>query len=75
MVNELRFYLSLSRTQALSYYQGHARSVVVTAENGQRIRFPAEHIRPFVEADGVQGYFSIQFDKNNKLMGLKRLHR
>ena len=73
MANELRFRLSLNRQQALRYYQGHARAVVVRAENGQSIQFPAQHIRPFVDADGVHGYFSIEFDDNNKLLGLKKL--
>ena len=73
MATELRFRLHLTQEQALRYYQGSARAVVVRAENGQRIQFPAEHIRPFIGQDGVQGYFSIQFDHHHKLIGIKRL--
>ena len=73
MTVELHFRLDLPPEEALRYYQGNARFVVVTAENGQRIQFPAEHIRPFIDQSGVQGYFSIQFDSNNKLLGLKRV--
>jgi hypothetical protein len=73
MATELRFSLDLPADQALRYYQGSARYVVVRAENGQRLQFPAEHIRPFIGQDGVTGRFSIQFDDNNKLLAIKRL--
>lgn len=73
MAIELHFRLNLPPDEALRYYQGKARFVVVTAENGQRIQFPAEHIRPFIDQTGVQGYFSIQFDDDNKLLELRRV--
>jgi len=63
--------MNISREQALRYYQGTARVVVVTAMTGQKLQFPAEHIRAFVGPNGIQGTFSIQFDENNKLVGLK----
>lgn len=72
MANSLSFSISLTRDQALRYYQGHARFVIVRADNGQRVQFPAEHLRPFIGSDGVHGRFSIEFDSNNKLIGLKR---
>lgn len=73
MATELQFRMKLTREQALRYYQGSARSVIVTATNGQRIQFPVEHIRPFIDQNGIQGYFAIQFDDSHKLIGLKRL--
>jgi hypothetical protein len=73
MAAALRFSLRLSRDQAMQYYQGTARFVIVTAENGQRLQFPAEHIRPFIDHNGVNGIFQIEFDSNNKLLGLKRV--
>lgn len=72
-MHELIFHLNLTREQALRYYQGSARSIIVTAETGQRISFPAEHIRPFVDVGGVHGHFRIRFDKDNKLEGLFRI--
>ena len=73
MATEIRFNLNLSKEQALRYYQGSARFVVVTAENGKRIQFPAEHIRSFIGASGIQGRFSIEFDGNNKLITIRRI--
>ena len=72
-MTELRFRLDISKAEALRYYQGQARFVIVTAENGQRLQFPAEHIRSFIGSNGLQGYFSIKFDDNNKLIGIKRV--
>lgn len=73
MASELRFHLNISREQALRYYQGMAKAVVVTTTTGQKLQFPAEHIRPFIDQNGISGQFSIQFDNNNKLIGLKRV--
>lgn len=72
-MTELRFRLQLPREEALRYYQGQASSVIVRASNGQTISFPAQHIRPFINATGVSGLFRIQFDDNNKLVALDRL--
>ena len=73
MANELRFYLNINREQALRYYQGTARAVVVTTTTGQKLQFPAEQIRPFIDQNGISGHFSIEFDNNNKLIRLKRI--
>ncbi len=73
MTTELRFRLNINREQALRYYQGAARVVVVTTTAGQKLQFPAEEIRALVDRDGIQGEFTIQFDENNKLIGLRRV--
>jgi len=72
---ELQFSLNISREQALRYYQGTATTVIVTAITGQKLQFPAEHIRPFIDQNGIQGQFNIQFDKENKLIKLNRIQR
>ncbi len=72
MATTLRFKLNISRAEALRYYKGSARSVSVRASNGQRIQFPAEHIRPFIDQAGVQGVFTISFDDNHKMIGIQR---
>jgi len=73
MASKLRFRMAISAEEASRYYQGTARFVVVTAENGQKIQFPAQHIRPFITQLGVNGLFSIQFNDENKLISLKRI--
>lgn len=73
MATTLRFSLNISRAEALRYYKGSARFVRVRASNGQRIQFPAEHIRPFINESGVKGHFVISFDDNHKMIGVKQL--
>lgn len=73
MAKALHFYLNIGREQALRYYQGTARVVIVSTSDGQKLQFPAEHIRPFIDQNGISGQFSIEFDNNNKLIGLKRI--
>jgi len=72
MATELQFYLNISREQALRYYQGTAKVVVVTTVDGQKLQFPAEHIRSFIGQDGIEGRFCIRFDDAHKLLGIKR---
>jgi len=70
---ELHFHLNLSYEQALAYYQGRVSSVMVTVENGQRLSFPALHLRPFIDATGVRGYFRITFDADHKFVSLTKV--
>lgn len=72
-MTELLFRLHLPREEALRYYQGQASSVITRASNGQTIRFPALHIRPYINAAGVNGLFRIRFDDNHKLIALERV--
>ncbi len=73
MAAELRFRMNLSASEAERYYRGTARFVVVKAESGQKIQFPVEHIRGFIDQQGVSGYFSIKFDDNHKFLALNKL--
>jgi len=72
MASELQFYLNVSRKEALRYYKGEVRFVMVTATNGKKIQFPAEHIRSFIGQNGIEGKFNIRFDNDNKLLSLVR---
>jgi hypothetical protein len=73
MARELHFQLNINREQALRYYQGTASAVIVTTTTGQKLRFPAEHIRSFIDQNGISGLFRIEFDNNHKLIGLQRV--
>ncbi len=68
-----RFHLYVTADQLLEYYRGHASQVIVTAENGQRVSFPAVELRQFATPDGVEGYFELRFTAENKLVGLTRI--
>lgn len=72
-MNAIRFHLNLSADAYLRYYRGAARTVSVVSVDGRRVAFPAEHLRPFVTRDGVQGVFELRFDADNRFAGLERL--
>jgi len=72
-MREYRFRIALSAERYLAYYQGVARGVVVTADDGTRVEFPAHELRPFVTRDGVYGRFVLRVDADNKLQSLRRL--
>ena len=72
-VNAIRFYLNLTPERYLRYYQGAAKAVSVVSVDGRRLQFPAEHLRPFVTHNGVQGEFILHFDSRNKFLGLERV--
>lgn len=69
----VRFNLAISSDNYLSYYQGRASSVSVMADDGSWIKFPAEHLRPFVMHDGVRGRFELVFDDNNRFIALRKI--
>jgi hypothetical protein len=68
----LCFSLSLSSEQYLAYYQGHARRVSVMTDDGHRIEFPAEHLRPYLTHEGISGHFEIEFDQQHRFVALRR---
>lgn len=69
----IRFRLDISADDYLAYYRGTARDVVVIAEDGRRVKFPAGALQPFILHDGIHGRFELRFDANHKLLGLQRL--
>ncbi len=72
-MNQVRFFLDIPAHDYLTYYQGRARRVVVTALDGRRVQFPAERLRPFVTEAGVHGEFVLSFDDENRFAALERV--
>ncbi len=68
----VRFAIRISADDYLAYYKGQARQVIVDAEDGRRIQFPASCLQPFIMRDGINGIFVLRFDANNKLVGLEK---
>jgi len=72
-IKTVRFNLAINREQFQEYYRTPGINVLVQAENGIRIQFPARVIQPFVLHDGVHGDFQIRFDADNRLIDIKRV--
>ncbi len=57
----------------IALYAGHARDVYAMAEGGLSVQFPGSALREFVTHEGVSGSFDLHFDKQNRLIGVKRI--
>ena len=69
----IRFTLAISAEDYLRFYQGAARNVSAVADDGSRVKFPAEHLRPFVMHEGVSGRFELEFDETYKFIALRKI--
>ena len=67
------FSLQISQQQYLQYYQGTANTVQVVSESGQKVKFPAIRLRPFLTHTGIHGRFRLTIDNNNRFIDLQRL--
>ena len=67
------FTLNIPRRRYLAYYRGTTRWVQAVSLEGERVRFPASALRPFVTADGVVGMFEMEVDADNRLESLRRM--
>lgn len=74
MISNQQFFFNLQLTAAevMPYYQGQASAIVVTTLTGQRVQFPAMHLRPFITSNGISGKFCL-LTKNNKFFSLEKL--
>lgn len=69
----MRFHIALSAEKYLAFYKGKAQSIAVRSTDNKTIKFPANAIRQFLTHDGIFGLFEIEFDENNKLIGINKL--
>ncbi len=67
------FSLHLGNSEIARYYQGSAREISVQADTGERLRFAARHIRPFLTSEGIRGRFLLATDKNHHFLSLTKL--
>lgn len=56
----------------LRYYRGSAKNIIVKADDGRHVQFPASALQGFVLQDGIQGRFRLVFDASNKFQKLER---
>jgi len=53
----------------LPYYQGKVHTILVTSHQGEKLQFPAMHLRPYLYSDGINGSFCLH-SENNKFLSL-----
>lgn len=67
------FFIKMSSYDFLPYYRGQIHSLVVTSTTGLKVQFPAMHIRKYLSAEGINGYFCME-TKNNKFLSLSKVN-
>ena len=72
---EYRFRLNISADKLLHYYSGSVRNLVTYDDQGVRIQFPLQVLRPFVRHGGIQGEFLMRVDDNNKFIDIQQLKK
>jgi len=72
-MQDVIFSLSISSESYLKYYQGTVNAVIVRAEDGRKIQFPAEALRPFIKPNGIKGRFRLVYDQAHKFRKLEQL--
>ncbi len=73
MNQSIRFSLQISYDQYLRVYQGTAKNISVVADDGRRIAFPAGKVQSFLTRDGINGYFEMVINSENKFIELIKL--
>ncbi len=73
MNQSIRFSLQISYEQYLRVYQGTAKNISVVADDGRRIAFPAGKVQSFLTRDGINGYFEMVINSENKFIELIKL--
>jgi hypothetical protein len=68
-----RFRLHISSDDYLRFYQARSRFVQAQTLEGQQIKFPAEHLRPYVTHGGISGIFELESTDQGKFIGLRRI--
>ena len=73
MMPRLTVDIVISADEYLKRYSQRNTVVSTVTLEGKSIRFPAGILQPFVLHNGISGRFSIEFDENNKFVGIHRL--
>jgi len=70
---EIQVRLAISKENYLAWYQGAVRDVLARAQDGRTVRFPASILRPFVDHNGVNGNFLIEFDAGGRFKTIRKI--
>lgn len=72
-LQSVEFHLVIGPEDWLDYYRHPAASVLVTADDGRRVRFPARLLHRHATREGIQGRFRLLYDGAGRQRGLERL--
>lgn len=70
----IRFRLHLDWSEFEPFYHGHYQTLIVTAEDGREVAFPASAVQRFLRPGGIHGRFELRYDgTSGRLLGIEAL--
>lgn len=73
VMHDVIFSIRMSPDTYLHYYRGTAKNIIVRAEDGRKIQFPAKALQPFIKKNGIHGRFRLIYDQQHKFRQLELL--
>lgn len=56
------------------FYYGHYQTLIVTAEDGRDVAFPARALQRFLRPGGIHGRFEMRYDAaSGRLLGIEAI--
>jgi len=68
------FTISLSYLECENLYLTSVKTVIVTANTGERVQLPSISLRPFIEPTGIKGSFCLTVTRENKIQSFERVN-
>lgn len=65
--------LQISANEFQRLYEGSAKDVTARCQEGRRVRFPANILRPFITHQGISGTFHIHFGEDNRFKAIEKI--
>lgn len=72
-LHSIDFPVEIGPEDWLDYYRHPAASVLVTADDGRHVRFPARLLHRHATREGIRGRFRLLYDGDGRQRGLERL--
>jgi hypothetical protein len=72
-MKEYIFFISLTYHEWLGFYRGHYRELVVTSDQGQKLKIQADHFTQFTTSAGLYGRFKLVITPDKKVASLAQL--
>ncbi|PYF83233.1 uncharacterized protein DUF2835 [Marinomonas alcarazii] len=54
-------------------YAGSAKNLVANCLDGRKVQLPLSAFQRFVTHEGIYGFFEVEFDDRNKLIGVTKI--
>lgn len=71
-MRRLEFNLNIGPEELERLYLGVQACQAIT-DQGLRVQFPAQSLRPFVTHDGINGRFELSFEASGKFQALRQI--